>query len=64
MPQAMSRRKLTAKNVKSNIKARWIVSRKVAKHVLSKVEGGAKNKNFEARNLKFETISNDQNRNM
>jgi hypothetical protein len=51
-------------NVKSNIKARWIVSRKVAKHVLSKVEGGAKNKNFEARNLKFETISNDQNRNM
>jgi len=43
MPQAMSRRKLTAKNVKSNIKARWIVSRKVAK--------GAENKNLEARNL-------------
>jgi hypothetical protein len=36
------------------------VSRKYAKHVLSDVEGAAKNKTFEARNPKFETISNDQ----
>jgi len=42
-------------------KSRNRVSRKGAKHVLSKVEGGAKNKKFEARNPKNETISNDQN---
>jgi len=38
------------------------ISREGAKHVLRKVEGGAKDSmsKFEARNPKFETIPNEQ----